>query len=460
MMNKYLELIQQTFDFPQPEFNVKNGDLYFHDIRMMDVIKEYPTPLKLSYLPKIKERIQYSKELFENARTKFNYQGSYKYAYCTKSSHFSYVLEEALKHDIHIETSSAYDMSIVDALYKKGTLDKSTFILCNGFKRPQYVENVCKLVNEDFNCIPILDTMSEFQSYENAIHKSCNLGIRVAADEEPNFEFYTSRLGIAYKKVVPFYEEQIKNNETFKLKMLHFFINTGIRDTSYYWNELSKFLEKYCELKKICPDLDTIDIGGGFPIKNWLGFEFDYQYMVDEIINNVQQICKKHNVPEPNIFTEFGSFTVGESGANLYSILDQKLQNDKELWYMIDSSFITTLPDTWGIGQRYILLPLNLWENTYQTVNLGGLTCDSLDYYNAETHSNQVFLPKINEGETLYVGMFHTGAYQESLGGFGGIPHCLIPTPKQVTINDRHDICLFSEEQDASSMLNLLGYNK
>ena len=70
------------------------------------------------------------------------------------------------------------------------------------------------------------------------------------------------------------------------------------------------------------------------------------------------------------------------------------MQNDKELWYMIDSSFMTTLPDSWALNQRYILLPINLWGNEYQTVNIGGLSCDSFDYYNSETHSQQVFLPK------------------------------------------------------------------
>ena len=45
----------------------------------------------------------------------------------------------------------------------------------------------------------------------------------------------------------------------------------------------------------------------------------------------------------PNIYTEFGSYTVGESMAHIYSVIGQKMQNDREIWYMIDSSFITTL---------------------------------------------------------------------------------------------------------------------
>ena len=93
----------------------------------------------------------------------------------------------------------------------------------------------------------------------------------------------------------------------------------------------------------------------------------------------------------------------------------------------------------------------------YHTVNIGGLTCDSMDYYNSETHSQQVFLPKINEGETLYIGLFHTGAYQESIGGYGGLQHCLIPNPKHILI-DKDKITKFKDEQSSKSMLDILGY--
>jgi arginine decarboxylase len=115
----------------------------------------------------------------------------------------------------------------------------------------------------------------------------------------------------------------------------------------------------YCDLKKICPELDSLNIGGGLPIRNSLAFEFDYEYMIEEIIRQIKNFCNQQGVEEPTIFTEFGSFTVGESGATLFSIIDLKQQNDTENWYMIDSSFITKLPDTWGINQRFILLAIN-----------------------------------------------------------------------------------------------------
>lgn len=463
MKNKYIDLIEQTFEFPQDEFTVEDNELYFHEVPLMDIIKQYGTPLKISYLPKISQQINRAKRMFNVAMAKVDYKGSYNYCYCTKSSHFSFVLEEALKNEINLETSSAYDIHIINALYESGLINKDIYIVCNGFKRPQYVENIANLINSGFtNTIPVIDNKQELDLLD-IIEKPCQIGIRIAAEEEPKFDFYTSRLGIRYNDIIPYYKERIKNNKKVKLKMLHFFINTGIKDTAYYWNELHKCIQVYCELKKLAPELDSLNIGGGFPIKNSLAFDYDYEYMTEEIVAQIKNVCNANEVEEPNIFTEFGSFTVGESGAALFSIINQKQQNDRESWYMIDSSFMTTLPDIWGINQRYPLLAVNNWDKEYQRVFLGGLSCDSEDYYSGEAHSNAVFLPKLTPGETQYIGFFHTGAYQESLGGFGGIQHCLIPAPKHIIIDrDKSDneyyTRLFAKEQSYRSMMRILGY--
>jgi arginine decarboxylase len=430
----------------------------------MDVIREYGTPMRISYLPKISTNIRQAKDLFAKAFSKHGYKGSYTYCYCTKSSHFSFVVEEALKNDIHLETSSTFDMPIIRSLYERGKISKDTIIVCNGFKKERYREYISEFINDGFqNCIPVLDNLMELAHYEEHVNGEYQVGIRVAADEEPNFDFYTSRLGVRYNDVISYYENNIKPSKKAKLKMLHYFINTGIKDTVYYWSELSKFVQMYCELKKLCPELDTIDIGGGFPIKTSLHFDYDYEYMIDQIVINVLEMCKEMGVPEPNIITEFGSYTVGESGATIYSVIGQKLQNDKELWYMIDGSFITQLPDVWGLNQKFLMLSVNGWNERFQKVNLGGLTCDSQDYYNSEAHTSEVYLPKIEDDQKLYIGMFHTGAYQDSLGGIGGIQHCLIPAMKHVLIdkdeNGKISTRLFRDEQNFETMMQVLGYS-
>jgi arginine decarboxylase len=110
------------------------------------------------------------------------------------------------------------------------------------------------------------------------------------------------------------------------------------------------------------------------------------------------------------------------------------------------------------------MLPINRWQDEYERVLLGGLTCDSDDYYNSEQHMNAIYLPKFKKEKPLYIGFFNTGAYQESIGGFGGLQHCLIPTPKHVLIQKdaagNLTTSLFSQQQEASEMLKILGYEQ
>ena len=202
MKNKYYDLVDQTFDFPQDEFRTEDGELYFHDIPLMEIIKQYGTPLKITYLPKITSQIQRAKRMFNVAIAKTDYKGTYNYCYCTKSSHFSFVLEEALKNDINLETSSAFDINLIQELYEQGLVDKNIFVVCNGYKRQQYIENIVGLFNDGFtNVVPVLDNKNEYFTLDSLLENPAQpmkLGIRIASEEEPKFDFYTSRLGMRY----------------------------------------------------------------------------------------------------------------------------------------------------------------------------------------------------------------------------------------------------------------------
>jgi arginine decarboxylase len=108
------------------------------------------------------------------------------------------------------------------------------------------------------------------------------------------------------------------------------------------------------------------------------------------------------------------------------------------------------------------MLPINGWKDPYERVLLGGLTCDSDDYYNSEQHVNAIYLPRYTKQKPLYVGFFNTGAYQESIGGYGGLQHCLIPAPQHILIdkNEQGEMVasLFKNHQTSEQLLNILGY--
>ena len=465
MKTKYIDLIDQTYFFPQEEFTLRDDNLLFHGIDLMQLVEQYGSPLKFMYLPKISENISKAKQWFADAFRKYDYHGAYHYCYCTKSSHFRHVIERALDTGVYIETSSASDLSIVNVLLNEKKVKPTDWVICNGFKQQEYVDKIAELMtSKAVNVLPVLDNYVEIEQLKSKTSEPFSVGIRIASEEEPKFEFYTSRLGIGYRNIVPFYKQYIQDDPQISLRMLHFFINTGIRDTAYYCNELQKCLKVYVGLKKICPTLNSLNIGGGFPIKNSLAFSYDYAYMVDEIVNQVRIVCEEAGIEVPDLYTEFGSYTVGESAGTIYKVLYQKQQNDREKWNMIDSSFITTMPDSWAINKRFIMLPLNRWNDTYERVLLGGITCDSDDYYNSEQHVNAIYLPRFSKSYPLYIGFFHTGAYQETVGGFGGLQHCLVPQPKYVLLDRDEEgnltSKLFKEQQTALEFLTQLGYTQ
>ena len=459
-------MIKQSYSFPQEGFDLKDDFLTFQGISLKHLINKYGTPFRLIYLPKIGDQINKARNFFNNAINKNNYKGKYYYCYCTKCNHFSHVIKDALKHDVHIETSSSYDIDLILNLFQDKKLDQKRFLIHNGYKTDDYLQKILDLQNMGFkNSIIILDSINELSRIKDlAGNKPIKIGIRMAINEEPQSSYNTSRLGIRNKEILEFYNTQIKGNKNIELKMLHFFVDSGIKDSLYYWGEFQKALNLYIDLKKVCKNLDSFNLGGGFPIRNHLGFEYNYEYMINEIITSIKDACTKENIEEPDIFTEFGKYTVGESGAIIFKVLEQKQQNDTESWYIIDNSLINTIPDAWSIHEKFILLPINKWNNEYKRINIGGISCDHYDYYNSEDLNQEVLLPAYsdNEKEPLYLGFFHTGAYQDAVSGYGGLKHCLIPSPKHVIVDkdENGDIVdyVYENEQSDDEMFKILGY--
>jgi arginine decarboxylase len=63
-------------------------------------------------------------------------------------------MNEAFKNNIHIETSSAFDINIVKMM-ANGKINKSTYVICNGFKGTNTLK-IFHVNNGHKNTIPIL----------------------------------------------------------------------------------------------------------------------------------------------------------------------------------------------------------------------------------------------------------------------------------------------------------------
>ncbi|WP_281612597.1 arginine decarboxylase [Flammeovirga sp. SubArs3] len=469
MKNTYFDLIEQSYYFPQEGFDLRDNSLTFHGVSLKHLIEKHGTPFRFIYLPKIGDQIKKARNLFNRVIKNNAYKGEYNFCYCTKCNHFYHVVNEAIKHNVNLETSSSFDIDLILSLYQKGKITTDIKIIHNGYKTEEYLRKIVDLQKAGFhNSVIILDSINEYHRLARIKTKHVvKIGVRMSINEEAQSAYYTSRLGIPQKDILEFYRTYIHDNPKVEFKMFHFFVDSGIKDTPYYWGEFRRALSLYIDLKKESASLDSLNMGGGFPIRNSLGFEYNYEYMINEIVGTIKSACADSNIPEPHLFTEYGKYTVGEAGAIIFEVLDKKQQNDNETWYIIDNSLMNTIPDAWSIQEKFILLPVNKWNHEYGRVNIGGISCDHSDYYNSDDLNQEVLLPQFDkekDKEPLYLGFFHTGAYQDSVSGYGGIKHCLIPAPKHVIIDrdDKGNIIdtVYREEQSVAEMFKILGYNE
>ncbi len=238
MKNSYLDLIEQSYYFPQEGFDLQDGNLSFYGVSLKYLIEKYGTPFRLMYLPRIGDQIKKARNLFRRAMKASNYQGDYHYCYCTKCSHFHHVISKALQFNVNLETSSSFDIDLILNLYKEEKLNQKIKLVHNGYKTDDYIRKIIQMQDMGFkDSTIILDNKNELKKIISAANdKTVQIGIRKAIDEEPQSAYYTSRLGIRTTEIIDFYRNSIKGNSSIELSMLHFFVDSGIKDTLYWEN--------------------------------------------------------------------------------------------------------------------------------------------------------------------------------------------------------------------------------
>lgn len=151
------------------------------------------------------------------------------------------MISKALEYGVNLETSSSFDIDLILKLYEKGKVTTDIVLVHNGYKTDNYLEKIIKLNQIGFkNSITVLDSIEELDRLYKKIKDPIKIGIRLATDLQPQSPYYTSRLGIRSSEIMDFFKNKIAKKEKVELKMLHFFVDSGIKDNLYYWGNSKK----------------------------------------------------------------------------------------------------------------------------------------------------------------------------------------------------------------------------
>lgn len=448
---------------------VRHGRLHLNDIDLTSLFaagspagQMLPSPLEVVYLPLIRQQIAAMNQMFAEVIQEVGYHGRFYYTYASKANAAEEVIRTTLGAGAHHEMSSTVDVDIAKIMIRRGLLTPDRLIVCNGFKAAgsQYAANILQLRQLHQHVIPVIEDMGELSPLLTSGHPF-EVGLRMKSyghhANETEMRAANSRFGLSLDDIWKA-ADYIAAAPNLKLVMYHNMVGSQITDPEAFVNWLKPGIEVYARLRQRHQDMHIFNFGGGMPAAMTLDFHFDYHDFGRRFLRALQEVCRRYNVPTPDVMGEYGRYTTSEHGAHLFSVVTAKENDSKLPWYIIDGSIMSSFPDSWALGEHFIVLPLNHLDKPFQQVQLGGITCDSDDVYPPKSSQSPLYLPVETDG--LMLGFFSVGAYQEMLGGVRGSKHCVLPEAYELVIDRVDDTYQFQilHGQTPDDVLRNLGY--
>lgn len=430
---KLWKIGQKEFNTQYFDFN-KEGDLIIkegHNIYNVKYLAEkFGTSLEIFMPFIIEERLEDLLDTAQALSKKIGYKGKFLYHFPMKVNQNKEAIMALVGEGAHLETSSYTDLYLIKKMLEQEAFNPNIRILCNGPKTDKYMNLIDELQHKGIKIFPIIEAPNELSFLQ---HSRYDVGIRLDMPVKAKSYWNKSidRFGFSAKEIMEM--GSFKN-----LKILHYHIGSQIEKLSDVIIPIKYALDVYFKLKEKNPSLDTLDIGGGMPIP----YERTKSYPVDKLMEKIFEILKseseKRGLPHPNLVCEWGRYIVAPSQINVYKVIDTKKINYKNAeaskWYVIDGSFMNDLCDTWAIGQKWAVAPLNIKQDkSLAKVWLAGSTCDSDDVYKGT--ENFVTLPDYDaNGHSMYIVIFDTAAYENALS----MHHCLLAKPMRLIAENGH----------------------
>jgi arginine decarboxylase len=443
----------------------ENGDLWFREFKIGDLVREYGSPLEICDSRLLQERGFEWKQIVRKAAATVGYTGSFDYYYASKANMSFEYANSAFASGWHSETSSAQDLEHLLWMYQNGFIGLDLKILCNGFKLPAYVSMICTMHSLGFDITPVLDSgeLDYFSSMQ--FKKPLSVGVRLKFGKVTNdaeLAGFVSRHGMEWNELVQTVE-RIEDRKDMIVTTFHAMVGAAENiPVHQFVDSLTFAVDKYFRLKKQCSTLTYFDIGGGIPPKH---SGYDYEKFLEGFLSEVEKKANEYDLEPPVIVFELGSYLADESEFLIHTVLDRKVNSssksgEQEVWTTIDGGLMAELPDMLFVGKDFSVFAANNIDNPICTARLGDLSCDVDGRYpTKKAEQDTIFLPD-TERET-YIVIGPVGAYQRMLSGAGGAHHCGIMNPGRLIFEKKgtETVSRFIPPQQPEQYKELLGYS-
>ena len=379
-------------------FKKNDGRLYINGRSIVDIVKEYSTPMYI-----------YDRSVLEWRRDMLR-----------KSMPENVELYYAVKANPNIEIlrklGEMYDgLDVASAGEMKRGMEAGIAPAQMSFAGPgKSIDELHFAVSNGIGTISV-ENIKEID-HLRAIGKELNTSVNVLIRVNPSFELSGSgmKMGGGPKQfgidsqVVPSLLAGIKDDETIIFRGIHIYSGSQNLDADAIADAFEKITDYAASLvEDFNVSMEIVNLGGGLGIPY---FAMDQDVDLEKVGSRVSDLTRncRAKLPHTQFVIEMGRFIVGECGLYVSKVLYKKISHN-ETFLILDGGMHHHLAASGNLGQKMVHRPMpmttvNKLHNMPEKVNVVGPLCTPLD-----TFGFNVELPLAEEGDLIAV--MNAGAY-------------------------------------------------
>lgn len=375
------------------------ADLY--DLVQACIDRDIELPVLFRFNGILRHRVRTLYNAFQAAIREHNYEGQYFPAYPIKVNQQRHVVDvlRQVGHEFQmgLEVGSKPELIAVLALHDT----PGALLLCNGYKDTSYIELALMsakmgrrpiIIIEKYSELPLVLEIAERLGVEPEI----GFRLRLAGKGSGRWERSggdRAKFGLPIGEIVQALQELRKLEKEHIVKLLHFHLGSQLTAISALRTSLKEAVQLYVQLRRTCPNLAFLDVGGGLGVDydgSKTSFESSMNYTVEEyardVVWTIDELCKQGKVPAPNIVTESGRAMAAHHSVLVFDVLGiansfSKPCNPQDILDKSNHQAVTTMAQflvdvTPKNCQETLHDALELRQDMLQQFNLGLMTIE------------------------------------------------------------------------------------
>ncbi len=401
----------------------QNGNMEFNKCDVVELAKEYGTPLYVVNEDGIREKCQIVKKGFMNKYDNTLALYASKAFSCTEI--YRILKEEGLGVDVVSggELYTAYKAGFpMDKVYFHGNNKSAAELeLALDYK-------VGRLVVDSYHELEVLNEIAKKRGVKQEILLRISPGIDIHSHEYLKTGVLDCKFGFpietGFAHDVCLKASQYENLE---LVGIHCHIGSQILLTDSFTDAIlvmANFIKEIKDKYGIC--LKELNVGGGYGVRFTDDSEFlDVCSLWELMMNALYKFCDENSLDIPKVLIEPGRWIISESGITLYKTGTEKDIKGVRKYISVDGGMADN-PRVTLYGAKYQALCANkMNEQETQLVSIAGRCCETGDIL-----IKDIVMPDLEPNDVLAV--LSTGAYNYAMSS----NYNRLPRPAVVMIKD------------------------